>query len=52
MQNGLCALSVKSVLCFFFVCVVGKGVLKFQHVLTTSFFIDRELEVQSRQWLD
>lgn len=38
MQNGLCALSVKSVLCIFFVCVVGKGVLKFQHVFNNLLF--------------
>lgn len=43
MQNDLCALSVKSqyfVSFFFFlvVVVVGKGVFKFQRVLTAHFY--------------
>lgn len=42
MQNDLCALSVKSqyFVSFFFlvVVVVGKGVFKFQRVLTAHFY--------------
>lgn len=38
LQNDLCALSVKSqYFGFWFFLEIGKGVFKFQHVLTASF---------------